>query len=106
MRHITVQELKQRLAEAANPPMVVDVRETWEREVCALAGSIHIPMGEVPTRLAELPQGVDVVVVCHHGVRSLHVAAFLERNGFTRVYNLSGGVDAWAREIDRAMPVY
>lgn len=106
MHNLTVQELRQRLGEETGRPVVVDVREHWERALCALPGSLHIPMGEIPARLAELPAATDLVVVCHHGVRSRHVAAFLEHNGFTRVYNLSGGVDAWAREIDRAMAVY
>lgn len=63
-------------------------------------------MGEIPARAGEIdPQG-DVVVICHHGGRSMQVAMFLEKNGFPKVHNLAGGVDAWAKSVDPAMPVY
>ena len=63
-------------------------------------------MREIPARLAELDPETPTVVVCHHGTRSMHVAMFLERQGFSSVINLTGGVDAWARTVDPAMPVY
>ena len=65
-----------------------------------------VPMAEVPDRLDALPAGRDIVVVCHHGVRSRHVAARLERAGHRCVWNLDGGVDAWARDVDASMPTY
>ncbi|MHB1528287.1 MAG: rhodanese-like domain-containing protein [Acidiferrobacteraceae bacterium] len=105
MRAITAQELKERL-EAADPPIVLDVREPWEYALCKLPGARHIPMREIPQRLAELPAEGEIVVLCHHGVRSLQVATFLERQGFSRLYNLTGGVDAWARDVDPGMAVY
>ncbi|HLS86897.1 MAG TPA: rhodanese-like domain-containing protein, partial [Burkholderiales bacterium] len=64
------------------------------------------PMGEVPGRAGEIDPEADVVVICHHGSRSLRVAHFLEQNGYHKVHNLKGGVDAWARTVDPAMPVY
>ena len=87
-------------------PQVLDVREPWEVKIARIDGSLHIPMAQVPARIAELDAGTDVVVVCHHGGRSMQVALFLEKHGFARVHNLAGGVDGWARSIDPAMPVY
>jgi rhodanese-related sulfurtransferase len=105
MRAITARELKQRLG-VNDPPFVLDVREPWEYALCKLPGSHHIPMREIPQRLAELPAEGEIVVLCHHGVRSLQVATFLERQGFSQLYNLTGGVDAWARDVDPGMAVY
>lgn len=87
-------------------PVLLDVREPWEHDTCKLADSRLLPMREVPQRLAELDPQAETVVICHHGGRSMQVAQFLERQGFPRVFNLAGGVDAWARSVDRAMPVY
>lgn len=85
---------------------MVDVRETWEWDICALPGAVHIPMNSIPSRQTELDPDRETVLICHHGGRSMQVAAYLERNGFESVYNLSGGVNAWAREVDAAMPTY
>ena len=90
--------------------LLLDVREPWE---CALAplvvegaATLCMPMAEVPARLGELDAAKPLVCVCHHGVRSLQVAAFLERAGFEAVHNLAGGIDAWSREVDSAVPRY
>ncbi|CAG0963516.1 thiosulfate sulfurtransferase [Burkholderiales bacterium] len=88
------------------PPVVVDVREPWELERCALSDVIHVPMNELPGRLDELPRGRDLVVVCHHGVRSRYAARYLATAGFAPVWNLAGGVEAWAADVDPAMPRY
>jgi rhodanese-related sulfurtransferase len=85
---------------------LVDVRETWEYEVCHLEQAIHIPLSTLPVRLGELNPDNTTVVYCHHGMRSLQAAHFLERNGFTDVINLEGGIDAWASEIDPVMARY
>jgi rhodanese-related sulfurtransferase len=107
MQQITAKELKAWLDDASRGrPVLLDVREPWEREVCSLPGSLHVPMNTVPVRAGELDQAVDTVVICHHGSRSFQVTLFLERRGFARVYNLQGGVDAWARAIDPSMPIY
>lgn len=87
-------------------PGVLDVREPWEVERCVIEGSVAIPMGEIVQRADELDAARDWVVVCHHGMRSLQVALFLERNGFERMHNLRGGIDAWAVQVDPAMPRY
>ena len=107
VRQLTVQQLRDRLTQPdAAPPVILDVREPWELHICALENSRHIPMGQIPARLPELDSQAEIVVVCHHGIRSLQVAHFLAQHGFTSVYNLRGGVDAWAREIDPHMSKY
>ena len=106
MQPLTVRALQERLAQPGTPPLVLDVREGWEMQICALPGSTHIPMGQIPDRLNELDPARETVVVCQHGVRSRRVIGFLEQRGFTNLYNLTGGVDAWAREIDPGMPTY
>ena len=97
MQQMTVRELKERLAQPGAKPVLLDVREGWELNICALPGAMHIPMGQVPTRVEELDPEQEMVVVCHHGVRSLRVAHFLASRGFSKLYNLQGGVDAWPR---------
>jgi rhodanese-related sulfurtransferase len=101
-----VHELRERLSQPGAKPVLLDVREGWELNICALPGALHIPMGQVPTHIEELNPEQEMVVVCHHGVRSLRVAHFLASRGFSKLYNLQGGVDAWAREIDPAMRTY
>lgn len=88
------------------PHVLVDVREPWETELCLIAGSVAIPLGQLPQRAAEIPTGSPVVVVCHHGGRSMQAVAWLRRSGRDDVTNLAGGVDAWARRIDPSMAVY
>ena len=85
---------------------ILDVREPWEVELCALPESLHIPMGLLPGRLAELPRDALIIVLCHHGVRSAQATQWLRAQGFERTVNLAGGIDAWARVIDRSMDVY
>jgi rhodanese-related sulfurtransferase len=87
-------------------PVLLDVREPWEWNVCRLPGAILIPMRDLPARVAELDKDAETVVICHHGVRSYHAARYLETAGFGDVINLSGGVAAWADEVDPAMPRY
>jgi rhodanese-related sulfurtransferase len=107
MGHLTPTDLAAWLADAERArPLLLDVREPWEFQTCHIAGAQHVPMNELPRRLGELDPQAEVVAICHHGTRSLHVAQFLARQGFARVYNLTGGVDAWARSVEPAMPVY
>lgn len=89
-----------------HPHAVLDVREPWEVAVAAFGGSIHIPMRQLPFSLEQLPTDKDLVVICHHGIRSLRVMAWLRQNGFERVTSLRGGVQAWADRIDPSMPRY
>ncbi|MBE2259534.1 MAG: sulfurtransferase [Candidatus Accumulibacter sp.] len=93
-------------AEAPRRPLLLDVREPWEYELCRLPDSLLLPMQTLAARVDELDRQADIVVICHHGVRSRQVASFLDRQGFNSIYNLAGGVDAWAREVDPAMRRY
>jgi len=104
---LTVHELKQWLDENSTEDFVLlDVREPWEAEVCTLPGSVLIPMNQVPNRIEEINPEPKTVIFCHHGIRSQQVAFFLQHAGLENVYNLRGGIDAWAREIDKEMATY
>ncbi len=107
MKQITPAQLAAWLADAGRAkPLLLDVREPWEVQTCSIGGATHIPMGEIPARASEVDPAREVVVICHHGGRSMQVAMFLERNGHANVHNLAGGVDAWAKTVDPSMPVY
>jgi rhodanese-related sulfurtransferase len=107
MQQLRPRELADWLGDPARQsPRLVDVREEWEIEMCSLPDSQHMPMQEIPGRLAELEADAPTVVICHHGVRSMQVAMFLERQGFSALYNLTGGVAAWADEVDPSMRRY
>ncbi len=107
MQTLTAPELAAWLADDARArPVLLDVREPWEFQTCHIDGSVPIPMNTIPARLQELDEEAAIVCICHHGARSMSVAAFLERNGFTQVINLTGGVHAWALQVDNAMPTY
>jgi len=104
-QEITVQELKTKQAAGASF-LLLDVREPEEVAIVQLPNSVHIPMGEIPGRVHELDPEKEIVVYCHHGVRSLRVANFLLQRDFAHVKSLAGGIDAWSLEIDPALPRY
>ena len=107
MKQIAPAELAAWLADAGRPaPLLLDVREPWEWDTARIEGARLIPMREVPARVGELDRECEVVAICHHGGRSQQVALFLEKNGFSKVHNLAGGVDAWSRTVDPAVPLY
>jgi rhodanese-related sulfurtransferase len=107
MKSLSVRELPDWMAdEQRAKPVLLDVREPWEQQICTIEGSELMPMRTVPARASELEPDRETVCVCHHGGRSMQVAMFLERQGFRNVYNLTGGVDAWARLVDKAMATY
>jgi rhodanese-related sulfurtransferase len=106
MKSIDAAALAQWLADSQRPaPQLVDVREPWEYAVCSIAGSEAIPMRSLPAEMSRIDAHRPVVCICHHGQRSAHAAMYLSRHGID-VYNLSGGIDAWARQVDTAMPKY
>jgi rhodanese-related sulfurtransferase len=107
MKQISAPDLAAWLSDAAREkPVLLDVREPWEFERARIEGAQLVPMREVSARLEEIDQQKPVVAVCHHGGRSMQVALFLEKAGYDNVYNLVGGVDAWSRTVDPAVPVY
>lgn len=106
MRQMTPKQLKDHLETTPELPVLLDVREPWEFQTCHIEGSLHFPMGQIPQSFRQLDPQRETVVICHHGMRSLQVSQFLEKAGFAKIINLTGGVDAWAREVDPNMPVY
>jgi len=107
MQNLTAPALAEWLADSSRAqPVLLDVREPWEIETAKIAGCTSIPMREIPARSEELDDDAQIVCVCHHGGRSAQVAMFLESRGFTKVFNLQGGIDAWSRQVDPAVPTY
>jgi rhodanese-related sulfurtransferase len=104
MTEISPQELKAR-HDRNDALVLLDVREGWETALCRLENATHIPIEEIEFRTAELDPADEIIVYCHHGVRSAAVANFLRQQGF-RAVNLEGGLDLWARAIDRTMKRY
>ena len=93
--------------EAGEAMTLLDVRENWEIEKAPVpTETVHIPMGEISDRISELDPNKETVVICRSGGRSAQVAQFLERQGFGKVFNLSGGILAWSRGIDPRIPQY
>ena len=103
---ITVTEVAQ-LRAAGVPFTLLDVREPWEIATAAIAGSTNIPMGELPARAhTDLNPDAEIVVLCHHGARSLSVTDWLRREGFSSAQSMAGGINQWSREVDPAVPMY
>lgn len=105
MKPLAPTELAARLA-AGEELVLLDVREPFELEICRIDGSLSIPLGELPARAGELDPDAPVVCICHHGIRSASAAGFLMTREFADVYNLTGGVERWAAEVDGAMARY
>ena len=111
MKQLTGRDLIGMSTAAGVPaPLLLDVREPWEFALAAITidglETRPMPMNSVPEHIAELDPTQPVVCICHHGARSAQVVAFLERQGFESVYNLAGGIDAWSRAVDPAVPRY
>ena len=102
----TVAEVSALLASDPTSALILDVREPHELAINQIAGATHIPMREVPAQMHTLPRDRYLLVLCHHGARSLRVTQFLRDQGFTTVSNIAGGIDAWAAEIDPTMRRY
>jgi rhodanese-related sulfurtransferase len=103
---ITADEVKAKI-DASETFVLLDVREPWEVQTAAIAGAKLIPMGDVPSRAhQELDPEDYIVVVCHHGVRSMNVTVWLRQQGFENAQSLRGGIDAWSRNIDANVPIY
>ncbi len=102
---VDVDEVSRRV-ETGEQFMLLDVREPQELAVCAIEGHTHIPMQQIPSRLDELPTDRPIVVLCHHGGRSMQVTMFLRQQGFENVTNMAGGIDHWAQQIDPGLARY
>jgi rhodanese-related sulfurtransferase len=103
---MTVTELKQEI-DSGTTKILLDVREPWEYALCHIEGSINMPLSQITAKLQEIDKSNDLVVICHHGARSFQAGCYLQSEGFNaRIYNLQGGVDAWADTIDPQMPKY
>jgi rhodanese-related sulfurtransferase len=103
---ISPEEVKARL-DAGDHFTLLDVREPWEFETAWIDSAKLMPMGDVPSRAhQELDPEEHVIVICHHGVRSLNVTAWLRQQGFEKAQSMRGGIDAWSRQIDASVPVY
>lgn len=101
---VSVHDLKRALDTGS--ATVVDVREPWEADIAKVAGATLIPLGEFTARAGELPRDKPLLVMCHHGGRSMQATQWLRRQGFDKASNVAGGIDAWSREIDPAVPRY
>ncbi|WAR46841.1 rhodanese-like domain-containing protein [Methylomonas rapida] len=101
----TSQQIQQRLQDG-DKLMLLDVREPNEYAFAHIEGSLHIPLRQLPERAEELEKDLDIVVLCHHGMRSQQACLFLEQYGFNRLYNLKGGIDAWSLTCDPSIPRY
>jgi rhodanese-related sulfurtransferase len=106
MRELTPDECKAYLEQAETRPLLLDVREPWEYRIVHLEDSQLVPMREIPEIIETLDPHQEIIVICHHGIRSRQVALFLEHQGFLDVVNLSGGLDAWARQTYTSLPTY
>ena len=107
MMQLSPQELAQRL-KSENPPRLLDVREPGEFAICSFPGAELIPLGELAARADEIDdwKNDEIIVYCHHGIRSAHAIGHLSALGFTRLFNLAGGIDRWSREVDASVPRY
>jgi rhodanese-related sulfurtransferase len=107
MQQLTAAQLKEWLDDPAREkPVLIDVREPWELDVCRIDGVKPVPMRTIPARFLELKRDAETVVICHHGARSYQVCMFLEQQGFGKLYNLYGGMAAWSRDVDPTTPTY
>ena len=105
MIQISPEKLKTLIDE--NPSVtMIDVREQWEFDTCHINGSHHIGMESISEKLPEFDREDSIVIICHHGMRSFQVAQYLELEGFEKVMNLEGGIDAWAKKVDNNMTQY
>ncbi len=103
---ISVEDVKRKL-DSAESFTLLDVREPWEFETARITGAKLIPMGDVPSRAhQELDPDDDIVVMCHHGLRSMNVTVWLRQQGFEKAQSMRGGIDAWSRRVDEKVPKY
>lgn len=106
MRELGALELQAYLKNCEAQPLLLDVRQPWELDICKIESCVFIPMSQIPTKVDSLDAERETVVICHHGIRSRSVGRYLEHAGFSNIINLSGGVDQWAKTVDKQMATY
>jgi len=106
MRHFTAKQLHEYLTQTDSNPLLLDVRERWEFEYCHIEGSTLISMGELPSKMNTLDPQQDIIMICHHGIRSRQMGYYMEQAGFKHITNLDGGVEQWAEDVDTTMKRY
>lgn len=106
MRHFTARDLESYLKQAEVKPLLLDVREQWEFDYCHIEGSVLIPMGQLPAKLGTLDHEQEIILICHHGIRSRQMGYYMEQAGFNNLINLDGGVEQWAEDVDHTMKRY
>jgi rhodanese-related sulfurtransferase len=106
MREFSAEQLKTYLDSCEKKPLLLDVRQPWEFDICKIENSILVPMSTIPAKIESLDVDRETVVICHHGIRSRSVSHYLEHAGFNSIINLSGGIAQWARTVDTQMATY
>lgn len=98
------------LSKGDTGPLLLDVREPWEFEYCNIEGSVLIPMGELAAELGNLEDEIsydrEIIMICHHGIRSRQMGYYMEQAGYKNITNLDGGVEQWAQDVDKSMRRY
>ena len=106
MEEISATEAAQMLRDVPEQTILLDVREAMELETAAVAGALHLPMGEIPGRLEEIDASKTIICMCRSGGRSAQVAEFLLAQGYAKAVNLTGGIHAWSDLVDSSIPKY
>jgi rhodanese-related sulfurtransferase len=99
-------EQVKRMLDAAEDFTFLDCREPWEYQTAHIANTTHIPMQDIPARIQELDPDDHIVVICHHGMRSMNVTAWLRQQGYEKTQSVAGGIDRWSRQVDPTVPIY
>lgn len=105
-QEMTPTELARRMKKEDEPLLLIDVREPVEHEIARIEGAHLLPLSRFQEWAGTLRPEQEIVFVCHHGIRSAQVCTFFSRQGFTKLHNLDGGIDAWSREVDPEVPLY
>ena len=106
IKQISAKELQQKIQQQDQSFVLLDVREEFEFQLASIERSVLIPLNQIQERINELEKQQDIVVICHHGIRSQHAAGYLDNCGFTNVTNLVGGIDAWSCQCNPEVPRY
>lgn len=106
MREFSAEQLKSYLDSCDEQPLLLDVRQPWEYDICNIENSVLIPMSQISSKASSLDLDRETVVICHHGIRSRSVGRYLEQNGFNNIINLSGGMAQWSKMVDDQVATY